>query len=200
TSFFYLGGDGQEVMPVEASGAATPVDLPEPLEVGVARGTLPVVGATVRFEVISGGGVVDGVGGPIEVLTDANGVASCTWSVSSDCGPLQGAKVKFRGNGKFTPGTATTDASGVASTRWTLDNWNPANRNFAQVAEALLVQLGPNAGASASIDPSAKGCFFIAHLNVADEVEYDPTCQELKALNVGTVKDALDGLCGLLPK
>lgn len=76
-NLFYLGGDGQEAMPdVAQPGALIPLGLP--LEVGVSRGKWPVQGAAVRFEVKTGKGAL---GCPSPVLTDQNGVASCTWSV-----------------------------------------------------------------------------------------------------------------------
>jgi Family of unknown function (DUF6519) len=87
TSFFYVGGDGQEVMP-DPSGptASTPVELPEPLQVGVANGGHPVQGATVRFEIFNPApaGTVDGKPDFVEVSTTADGVASCTWAIASD--------------------------------------------------------------------------------------------------------------------
>jgi hypothetical protein len=89
TSFFYLGGDGQEVMPDPASTSTATVPLPEPLRVGVARGGHPVQGARVRFEVVGAGGTVDtipptGAAAAVESLTDANGVAECTWAIASN--------------------------------------------------------------------------------------------------------------------
>ena len=87
TSFFYVGGDGQEVMP-EASGpnSTDTVPLPEPLQVGVANGAHPVKGATVRFEIFNPapGGTVNGKADFVEVATGADGVASCTWAIASN--------------------------------------------------------------------------------------------------------------------
>jgi hypothetical protein len=87
TSFFYVGGDGQEVMP-DPSGpdAATPVELPEPLQVGVANGAHAVEGATVRFEIFNPApaGTVDGQTDHVEVATGPDGVASCTWAIASN--------------------------------------------------------------------------------------------------------------------
>jgi hypothetical protein len=89
TSFFYLGGDGQEVMPDPNLTATTTVPLPEWLRVGVASGGHPVQGARVRFEVVGAGGTVDtvppsGAGLAVEPLTDANGLAACTWAIASN--------------------------------------------------------------------------------------------------------------------
>jgi len=87
TSFFYVGGDGQEVMPdPSAPNAATPVPLPQPLEVGVANGSHPVAGATVRFEIFkpAPAGTVNGQTNFVEVLTNADGIASCTWAIASN--------------------------------------------------------------------------------------------------------------------
>ena len=79
-SFFYLGGDGQEVFP--STEVLTP--LPEPIQVGVARGKAPVAGAWVSFRIQAGAGQVNGSPTDVEVQTDANGVAQCNWSVASD--------------------------------------------------------------------------------------------------------------------
>jgi hypothetical protein len=87
TSFFYVGGDGQEVMPdPSAPNAATPVDLPQPLEVGVANGSHPVEGATVRFAIFkpAPAGTVNGKADFDDVLTGPDGIASCTWAIASN--------------------------------------------------------------------------------------------------------------------
>lgn len=77
TNFFYLGGDGQEAMPGQP--------LPKPLEVGVANGGWPVAGVKVRFTIESGGGTLNpaasGVPPRVELLTDANGIARCSWTL-----------------------------------------------------------------------------------------------------------------------
>jgi hypothetical protein len=87
TSFFYVGGDGQEVMP-DPSGpdAATPVELLQPLEVGVANGSHPVAGATVRFTIFdpAPAGTVNGQADFVEVATGSDGIASCTWAIASN--------------------------------------------------------------------------------------------------------------------
>jgi hypothetical protein len=85
TSFFYLGGDGQEAMPGK--------ELPEPLRVGVANGQWPVQGERVEFEILDSDGSLQSEDGAITgedggkrliVLTDAEGVASCTWTLDED--------------------------------------------------------------------------------------------------------------------
>jgi Family of unknown function (DUF6519) len=87
TTFFYVGGDGQEVMPDPSSPTAnTPVELPEPLQVGVANGARPVEGATVRFEIFNPApaGTVDGKADFVDVATGADGIASCKWAIASN--------------------------------------------------------------------------------------------------------------------
>jgi Family of unknown function (DUF6519) len=87
TSFFYVGGDGQEVMPDPSDpNATTAVPLPEPLEVGVANGAHPVEGATVRFEIFdpAPAGTVNGQPDFVDVTTGADGIASCTWAIASN--------------------------------------------------------------------------------------------------------------------
>jgi hypothetical protein len=75
TSLFYVSGDGQEVMP-DLGEKGTLVPLPHPLQVGVANGSHPVAGATIHFEVVGGGTVT-----PTETTTNADGIASCVWSL-----------------------------------------------------------------------------------------------------------------------
>lgn len=85
TSFFYLGGDGQEAMPGK--------ELLEPLRVGVANGQWPVQGVRVEFEVLDSEGSLTNEDGSITgenggksltVLTNANGVAACRWTLDED--------------------------------------------------------------------------------------------------------------------
>ncbi|HEX4292996.1 MAG TPA: DUF6519 domain-containing protein [Rhizomicrobium sp.] len=68
---FFLGGDGQVAL---VHGAANVCELPEKLSVGVSLGGLPLAGARVLFQVIAGGGGINGVASAI-VTTGANGVA-----------------------------------------------------------------------------------------------------------------------------
>jgi hypothetical protein len=86
TSFFYLGGDGQEAMPGK--------ELLEPLRVGVANGQWPVQGARVRFEILDSNGTLksqdgnitgENSGKSLTVLTDEYGVAACRWTL--ECAP-----------------------------------------------------------------------------------------------------------------
>jgi photosystem II stability/assembly factor-like uncharacterized protein len=79
TSFeqlFYVSGDGQDAAPGQL--------LPQPLALRVARGTVPVAGVSVRFEVESGGGTLGaGPGGSwlYETTTDVEGQATCQWTL-----------------------------------------------------------------------------------------------------------------------
>jgi len=82
TSFFYVGGDGQEVMP-DLTQPNQLTQLEQPLEVGVANGQWPVSGATVRFMVTKGNGKLQGNVTQVKVTTGANGIASCTWSLDA---------------------------------------------------------------------------------------------------------------------
>jgi photosystem II stability/assembly factor-like uncharacterized protein len=79
----YVSGDGQDAAPNAL--------LPQPLEVRVARGTIPLPGRTVRFEVETGGGKVGG-GLQLEVPTDADGHALCDWRL----GPGARAPARFQ--------------------------------------------------------------------------------------------------------
>lgn len=80
----YVSGDGQDAAP----GAL----LPQPLALRVARGNVPVEGAGVRFQVESGGGRVGGSPWQFETRTDADGQASCDWSL----GPAAAAPARFQ--------------------------------------------------------------------------------------------------------
>ncbi len=80
----YVSGDGQDAAP----GAG----LPQPLALRVARGTVPVAGAGVRFEVESGGGLVGGSTWQFETTTDDAGQASCDWVL----GPAGGSPARFQ--------------------------------------------------------------------------------------------------------
>jgi hypothetical protein len=81
TSLFYVSGESQEATPDPTQPAATLLPLTLPLKVGVANGEWPVVGARVRFTVIAGGGALNPASGI--VLTGADGIASCTWSINA---------------------------------------------------------------------------------------------------------------------
>ena len=81
TSFFYLSGDGQEATPDPAQPGGF-LAL-EALRVGVANGTVPVPGARVEFTILTGTGQLQGAAGPAIILTDANGVAACAWTLDS---------------------------------------------------------------------------------------------------------------------
>lgn len=80
----YVGGDGQEAMP-DLTAPAALVPLPRPLEVAVSNGTHPVEGALVRFEIPTGGGSgrLNGAGANVIRPTDADGIASASWSLDS---------------------------------------------------------------------------------------------------------------------
>jgi hypothetical protein len=80
TSFFYLGGDGQEAMPNSTDPNAL-IPLGAPLIVGVANGKTPVAGARIRFTITPGNGLLPGGSPNLEVATDAQGRASTNWSV-----------------------------------------------------------------------------------------------------------------------
>ena len=80
----YVSGDGQDAAP----GAV----LPQPLALRVARGTVPVAGMNVRFEVETGGGLVGGSPWQFETTTDADGQASCDWAL----GPAAASPARYQ--------------------------------------------------------------------------------------------------------
>jgi photosystem II stability/assembly factor-like uncharacterized protein len=85
---FYVSGDGQEVMP---EVDAETVTLPRDLQVGVANRP----GAIVRFEIVQDGEETgkaalssgEQSAARIEVPTDDDGIASCTWRLGSTLHP-----------------------------------------------------------------------------------------------------------------
>jgi hypothetical protein len=104
TSFFYVGGDGQEAMPGER--------LKEALQVGVANGQWPVEDAPVKFTVKKGGGTLKAgnqSGTEIIVKTgktgDNKGIAECYWQLGNDTNqPSQQVEARLLdADGKPTP-------------------------------------------------------------------------------------------------
>lgn len=80
-SLEYVSGESQEATPNPLQPATQLLPLPLPLKVGVSNGKWPVAGARVRFTVKVGGGTLNPASGI--VLTDAEGVATCSWSVNA---------------------------------------------------------------------------------------------------------------------
>lgn len=76
-NLFYVGGDGQQILPDFVNAAAN--TLPSPLEVGVFNGQFPVANAQVRFTATHGslpnGTLVD------IATTGADGIASIAWTL-----------------------------------------------------------------------------------------------------------------------
>ncbi|RNI39845.1 hypothetical protein EFY79_00650 [Hanamia caeni] len=77
-SLYYVGGDGQEAMPGKA--------LPDTLKVGVANGGRIVSGATVKFEIVAGGGTLNPANGIVN--TGPDGIAACGWTLGTDSSNL----------------------------------------------------------------------------------------------------------------
>ncbi len=85
TDFYYVSGDGQEVMP-----AIPLTQLAKPLQVGVANRQRALKGVPVKFTVTGGTGTITPDSGyvssvitpntTIVVYTDQNGIASCRWT------------------------------------------------------------------------------------------------------------------------
>jgi hypothetical protein len=78
TQLEYVSGDGQDGIPGNS--------LPQPLRVRVVRGEHPVENAIVRFDVTQGQGRVDASApdGFVDVLTLADGVAECAWTLDAN--------------------------------------------------------------------------------------------------------------------
>lgn len=100
-SLFYVAGDGQEATPNPLAPA--PIPLTVKPTVGVARGPIPVAGATVTFTIETGTGKLDGVAGPAVTTTSANGEASVDWAVDPTT-PVQTLKAELAdASGLVTP-------------------------------------------------------------------------------------------------
>jgi hypothetical protein len=80
----YVSGDGQDAAPNAL--------LPQPLALRVARGTAPVAGRGIRFEIESGSGSVGGGSVVFDTVTDADGQATCDWQL----GPGATAPARFQ--------------------------------------------------------------------------------------------------------
>jgi hypothetical protein len=102
TQLHYVGGDGQSVK-TNPANVPTIVALPAPLQVGVANGQFPVVGAQVRFTV-DAGQLPNGTATQI-VNTLADGTASVVWSLASDpAKPVQHATAELLVAGQVVAG------------------------------------------------------------------------------------------------
>lgn len=83
---FYVSGEGQDAMP-DVGAPTSLVPLAEPLQVGVARGEYPRAGVAVSFTAEAGaagslnGTVLTTTIRSVNVATDANGLATCTWEI-----------------------------------------------------------------------------------------------------------------------
>jgi photosystem II stability/assembly factor-like uncharacterized protein len=84
TQMLYVSGDGQDSIPG--------VELPRPLRVRVAMGSLPVSKARVRFSVEMGGGHLNG---PVtlDVETADDGMAECVWVLGPNPNPDESHQV-----------------------------------------------------------------------------------------------------------
>jgi hypothetical protein len=71
---YRAAGDGQEALPGR--------DV-QPLRALVANGCGPLEGATVRFEVTAGDGVLNGTGGTVDVTAGGSGIAECSWQLGT---------------------------------------------------------------------------------------------------------------------
>ncbi|WP_265942918.1 hypothetical protein [Dechloromonas sp. A34] len=102
TQLHYVGGDGQSIKTNPANLPAL-VALPSPLQVGVANGQFPVVGAQVRFTVDEGQ-LPNGTKTQV-VDTLADGIASIAWSLASDpAKPVQHASAELLVAGQVVAG------------------------------------------------------------------------------------------------
>lgn len=168
--FFYVGGDGQEILWNPVTKQLLDIRLPyivssqtqfsQPLMVGVTNHHMPVEGVTIQYKVLSGPGVFQGNKSEIKINTGENGIASCTLGVDTE---------------KFLSGKE--DIRRVTS------------KNTIVVAAQLLDEK------ISSIHPSIYFTASILNVN-ASLVAYSPrNCPILSG--VETVQEAIDKLCSL---
>ena len=121
-----VGGDGQEAMPGEM--------LAEPVRVVVRNGGLPVVGAWVRFTAQDGGvresGSASAFASPVEIPTNADGVAAVNWTLDPAGNPTQtlvAQRLDDLGNGLDVEVIVTGRLSIASQVQW-----DPVCRGFAE--------------------------------------------------------------------
>lgn len=82
-SFYFRGGDGQEVNP-DPLDRTRRIKLPETLVTAVTLGPYPLAGRPVRFTVTKGDGVLTGGVKILQVATGAGGLAACEWELDGN--------------------------------------------------------------------------------------------------------------------
>ena len=122
--------------------AGRPLDvLTSPLRVKITDGGLPVVGTTVTWQVVTGGGSVS----PTSVATDASGIATTTVTLGSSAGEMtirasasgvSGSPVSFTalvagatttvtvGNNSFSPLVGAVTTGGIVTFAWATGSVN----------------------------------------------------------------------------
>ncbi|MDH4274126.1 MAG: DUF6519 domain-containing protein, partial [Gammaproteobacteria bacterium] len=110
-ALYYVGGDAQWVAPGPRNGTeeegVTRVRLQHPLEVRVANGDWPYVGAEVEFSIEAGDGVLalesesSGGSDTLTVSTDSDGIARCYWDLDRST-PVQQVTARLNAAGTLT--------------------------------------------------------------------------------------------------
>lgn len=200
TGLFYLGGDGQEAMPGE--------ELPEPLRVGVANGQWPVGGALVGFD--TGNGSLknedgspgrDEDGNPddktVVVLSDADGVASCRWTLDEENQSQQvtarllgaededddggrtlhlpihfGANLSVAGEVAYSPGEGCKNLTGVTTVQEAIDELCKTGDNVQGIVIKDVRTIEPDA--SLPNDASVQASILSNGLRVVCDTPVDP--------------------------
>lgn len=128
--------------------------LPRPLVARVTDGRNPVANATVRFHVLSGGGVVNGAT-EVSVATDALGRAQVDWRLGVEDGP-QRVIATFAGSGGF----AAFDAKGTKPSLVTKTSLSGVVHDTSnQPLRGATVQLFVNGAAQGSTTTAIDGRF-----------------------------------------
>lgn len=203
TSFFYLGGDGQEAMPGN--------ELPEPLRIGVANGQWPVEGARVRFET-ENGALKNEDGSPgrdedgnpdektVVVLTGADGVAACRWTLDAENRSQRvtarlldvedstlhlpvhfGASLSVAGEVAYTPGEGCKNLVGASTVQEAIDELCKTGDNVQGIVIQDVRTIEPDASltndASVQAPVLARGLRVVCDTPVdPDSVGSKPTC------------------------
>lgn len=150
---FYVSGDGQEAMP----GAALPV----PLKVGVSYEQIPVTGARVKFELLSGGGTLTTVPAGGIVTTDANGIAFCNWKLgTTGIQQVKATMLDKANNPVHLPVIFTSDLSVAENVAYKsqCNNWTTATppATVAQALDALCERTSDGDCCSVTVGPKQK--------------------------------------------
>jgi photosystem II stability/assembly factor-like uncharacterized protein len=162
---YYVGGDGQEVMPPVPLKKGNLVPLDRPLEVGVANGGTPMAGAIVDFEVVATAGAGK-IGAPGDtpadkgaIVTDAFGIAKCEWRLDGAT-RTQVVEARFRDTLGQSPPQVVRFSAQLSAAEWVAYDGSGCNTlaasetvDTAIKALARITRIFPLAGSGEDVLP-----------------------------------------------